>query len=108
MCGNLSCSKKSPESRWPLRCSLRVSTLATFTVALALLVLRVRAVDVDLALELVEASAHLGHHGVPGDEPDRAVCDVEGVIAGQGRVVGAHCCFLLVGTGAGSAPGDLG
>ena len=37
MSGYLSCSKKSPESRWPLRCSLRVSTLATFTVAVALL-----------------------------------------------------------------------
>ena len=35
--GYWSCSKKSPDSRWPLRCSLRVSTLATVTEASALL-----------------------------------------------------------------------
>ncbi len=58
---------------------------------------RVRAVDVDRAVELVERAADLGHHRVAGDEADGRVRRVEGVVPGQGRVVGSHDDLLESG-----------
>ena len=44
---------------------------------------RVAEVHVGVALELVELSADLGHHRMPGREPQPGVGGVQDVVAGQ-------------------------
>src|SRR5690606_12789526 len=48
---------------------------------------RVGAVQVQRAGELLEAALDVGDHGVPGDEADRGVRRVDGVVAGEGGQV---------------------
>ena len=71
--GNSSIARKSLLRRWPSRCSLRVSMLAASIVSWPWRRRGPRAVDDHVALELVERAADLGHHRVPGDEPDPGV-----------------------------------
>src|SRR5690349_25167959 len=66
-------------SRWALRVSMLAASIVTSTRELA----GVRAIQHRGARELVKRAAHLGHHGMAGDEADAGVRGVEGVGAGQ-------------------------
>ncbi len=56
-------------------------------------------IDLEAPLEVVEGAPHLGHHGVPGHEPEAAVRRIDRIGAGQlvarhrghGGGFGGHC-----------------